>query len=541
MALIVAKAGAQAVHTGIHRGSLVETNSSRHWMLALLTLCAWGCSARQDPPPVVERSSAVEAAKPAPSNVLVRTPAVAGLFYPGDKAVLSSTLDRLLQTAPANYVPHLRALVCPHAGYEYSGLTAAFAYRTVAGRPFETVVVMGPSHYALFEGASIPNAGVYETPLGVVNISEKAAALLKLPGFVLEPRCSVQRPDWWRQSRKSAPPVGEDTPETWEHSVEVQVPFLQKTLPGAKILPILEGEADPEKVAAGLAQILDDKTLIVASSDLSHYHPYDIARVLDKRCVDAICRLDIADMKLQEACGKMPILTLMFLAKQKGWKTRLLDWRNSGDMTGQKDRVVGYSAIAFYEAAPEKVSAQERQLLLKLARQSLACAATNGPPPALNADTVSSNLSESRGCFVTLTENGNLRGCIGHIVPQEALWRAVVDNAQSAASRDPRFEPVRPAEVDKIKIEISVLTVPQPLLFDSPQDLLNKLKPCEDGVVLRIGVRGATYLPQVWAQLPDKVEFLNHLSEKAGCALDAWRGGGTSVSIYHVDSFEESE
>ena len=132
-----------------------------------------------------------------------------------------------------------------------------------------------------------------------------------------------------------------------------------------------------------------------------------------------------------------------------------------------------------------------------------------------------------------------LRGCIGHILPQESLYRAIEDNAQSAAMRDWRFSPVQSDEVDKIKIEISVLTEPQPLRFNSPEDLLGKLQPYTDGVVLQIGSRGATFLPQVWEQIPDKVEFLNHLSEKAGCEPSAWRGGETSVSIYHVEAFEE--
>jgi AmmeMemoRadiSam system protein A len=141
---------------------------------------------------------------------------------------------------------------------------------------------------------------------------------------------------------------------------------------------------------------------------------------------------------------------------------------------------------------------------------------------------------------VTLTEDGVLRGCIGHILPQEALYQAVEDNARNAATRDPRFRPVRPEELSKIKIEISVLTEPQSLSFTSPVDLLQKLEPGEDGVVLRIGPCLATYLPQVWEQLPDKVEFLNHLAQKAGCGPDDWRGSNVNVSIYHVEAFEES-
>jgi len=140
-----------------------------------------------------------------------------------------------------------------------------------------------------------------------------------------------------------------------------------------------------------------------------------------------------------------------------------------------------------------------------------------------------------------LTENGALRGCIGYIEPRVALYQAVLDNARNAATRDPRFRPVRPEEVNKIKIEISVLTVPQPLPFKSPDDLLNKLQPGEDGVVLRIGPAEATFLPQVWEQLPDKVQFLNQLAQKAGCAPDDWRGRNVSVSIYHAEAFHEPE
>ena len=316
---------------------------------------------------------------------------------------------------------------------------------------------------------------------------------------------------------------------------------MQKTLPHFKILPVIFGDTGPEQVARILAGTIDDKTVVVASSDLSHYHPYDFARDLDKHCIGAILNLDIDSMKTQEACGKAPILTLMCLARDKGWKAQLLDCRNSGDVTGDKDRVVGYTALAFYEPAPENFAAQEKKFLLDLARTALLHVATNGNLPEVSAKDVPPKLAETKACFVTLTENGALRGCIGHIFPQEPLYQAVVDNAQNAATRDWRFPPVQSDEVGKIKIEISVLTEPQPLRCNSPEDLLGKLQPYEDGVVLKIGSRGATFLPQVWEQIPDKVEFLNRLSEKAGCEPSAWRGSEASVSVYHVEAFEESE
>jgi len=501
----------------------------------------------------------------------IRAPAVAGLFYPKEEKALSKMLDGFLAAVPTHSVTNLRALICPHAGYEYSGPVAAHAYKTLVGRSFDTVIILAASHYADFRGVSVPAAEAYETPLGKVPVSEKAKLLAKQNPFVLEPKCYVQRPGWSSIASKPAPPDGEDTPETWEHSVEVQVPFLQKTLKDFKILPVMFGDADPEKVAKALAEILDDKTLIVASTDLSHYHPYDEAKAMDQRTVKWICDMDFKSLQSRDAresaCGRMAVLTLMHLAKLKGWTPQLLDCRNSGDTSGDKSRgVVGYAAIVFcgssgkaeetvkspaektsakpeLEPAPEKSAAQftaeERKFLLDLARKTLKSVTAGGSLPKPKADAVPARLKESKGCFVTLTEAGQLRGCIGNILPAGPLYEAVMDNAQSAALRDFRFAPVTPDEVDKIHIEISVLTEPQPLAFSSPEDLLDKLQPHKDGVVLKIGLRGATFLPQVWEQLPDKVEFLSHLAQKAGGAPSDWRGKDVSVSIYHVEAFEE--
>jgi hypothetical protein len=510
-------------------------------MFAVTLAFLWGCERRSQAVPAGQQGGTTAQVAVASEQARVRTPAVAGFFYPADKRVLSDTLDGFLDRAPVHYIPRLRALICPHAGYEFSGPIASVAYRAAMGRTFETVIVMGPSHYAAFQQASIPDADYYQTPLGDVAISEKAQALVKAGSLVVEPRCLVQRPDWWRQSQKPVPALGAETPETWEHSVEVQVPFLQKALKHFKLLPVVVGDADPEKLAAALAPILDDKTLVVASSDLSHYYPYDEARTLDSHCVQAICKLDLDDMKHQEACGRLPILALMRLARLKGWQARLLDCRNSGDTSGKKDRVVGYAAIAFYEPVPAQMSEADRKFLLDVAHQSLFRAASNGPPPEVNLAQLPPSLSSNRGCFVTLTLNGQLRGCIGNLLPQEALYTAVKDNTRNAALHDPRFPPVRPDEVERIHIEISVLTVPQPMSFTNAEDLASRLRPYEDGVVLRIGSRSATFLPQVWAEIPDTVTFLNQLSLKAGFPPDAWRNGETSVSTYHVESFEDSE
>jgi AmmeMemoRadiSam system protein A len=188
-----------------------------------------------------------------------------------------------------------------------------------------------------------------------------------------------------------------------------------------------------------------------------------------------------------------------------------------------------------------QIAPAERTFLLNLARATLVRVATNGGLPEVPVAEVPRRLTETNACFVTLTHHGSLRGCIGHILPRESLYQAVIHNAQNAATRDPRFLPVTPDEVDALRIEISVLTTPEPLVGSSPEDLLNRLQPSEHGVVLRIGARGATFLPQVWAQIPDKVEFMNRLSQKAGCPPSAWRGPDASVSIYRVEAFEEPD
>jgi AmmeMemoRadiSam system protein A len=473
---------------------------------------------------------------------VVREPAVAGLFYPRDAAQLSQTLDALLAGARPRVIDgELRAILCPHAGYEFSGPVAAEAYRLLLGHTYETVVILAPSHYALFPGASVIAADAYRTPLGLVPVSPKARQWAQAGPFVLEPKCLVQRPQWSKQASHPEPGFGEDTPETWEHSAEVEVPFLQKTLADFSLISIITGEVDPAKLARALADRLDDKTLLVVSTDLSHYYPYDIAREKDARCVSAICDLDVDRMKAEEACGKTGVLTLLSLARSKGWKATLLDARNSGDTSGRKESVVGYAAIAFCSPPRQAFSREEREQLLRLARRSLTEVVTNDTLPEVKANAFPQKFAEVTGCFVTLTEHGRLRGCIGHIQPQEPLYKAVMDNTLNAAKRDPRFNRVRPDELSQVEIEISVLTVPEPLAFSSPEDLLAKLQPHRDGVVLQMDGRGATYLPQVWEQIPDKTQFLDTLAQKAGAAAGDWRAPGTQVFTYRVEAFKESE
>jgi AmmeMemoRadiSam system protein A len=206
-----------------------------------------------------------------------------------------------------------------------------------------------------------------------------------------------------------------------------------------------------------------------------------------------------------------------------------------------QERRTGEGAGATPEKAEAQYTREERRYLLQLARQTIQARLMGAAAPAPDPEKLPKKFLEPRGCFVTLTKLGDLRGCIGHIIAQEALYKAVMDNAINAAFRDTRFDPVEAGEEPRLEIEVSVLTAPAPLAFDSPEDLLAKLKPRRDGMVLQIGRRSATFLPQVWEQIPEKEEFLAHLSRKAGCAADAWKGQNVSVSIYHVEAFKEAD
>lgn len=310
----------------------------------------------------------------------------------------------------------------------YSGPTAAQGYKLIAGRKFETVIILAASHTARFQGVSVPATTAYNTPLGRVPVSAKAAELATRPPFVREPRCLAQPPPWVAQAPGLIPQPAEATPETWEHSVEVHVPFLQRTLDQFDLLPLVFGEADPEAVAGRLAGMLDEHTLLIASTDLSHYHPYDQARALDQQCVRAICELNLERMKAQEACGKLPVLTLMHLARLKGWRRHTCwitatvetrpatrpGWWVTRPSPSASHRMPGRGPTtaaarpspALADSLPE-FSPAERRFLLELARETLVRASTNGPAPNVTeVGLPSARLAQPGACFVTLTRNG---------------------------------------------------------------------------------------------------------------------------------------
>ena len=453
----------------------------------------------------------------------VREPAVVGLFYPGRTEELRSTVQAFLsQARGVDTGQKLRGLVSPHAGYVYSGIVAASGY-TQIDPDIKTVILLGPSHRYPLKGASIAPAKAYQTPLGKIPVAGLARTLQKLPLFGSIPEAHKQ-----------------------EHCLEVQLPFLQVKLKDFEIVPILTNDADPKALAASLAPHIGEDTLVVASSDLSHYYSYKRAVTLDRICNRAISGMSFSDMTLCEACGKQAVLTLMHIARIKGWGGVLIDYKNSGDTAGGKDRVVGYASIGFVDAkeVPRQMkstlSAHDRKVLLKLARSAIEAKLVKGTKVEA-PESPSPALTQQRGCFVTLHKRGQLRGCIGSIQPVSSLVECVEKNARNAAFHDPRFPSLNEGELSEIDIEVSALTVPEKLHFKDAEDLKSQLEPNVHGVIMSRGSRRSTFLPQVWKQLPDHEEFLEHLCLKGGMSPKAWQDLKTTVEVYMAEVFGEED
>ncbi len=465
---------------------------------------------------------------PVPAHALeIRKSIVAGRFYPADPSELRRLIENYVRAAEKTCVEspermHLKAVIMPHAGYVYSGPTAAHAASVLKGAHVTKVIIMGPDHRIGFTNASISGADAYETPLGQVMIHEDANRLKRTYDIfgVIE------------------------LSDRYEHSIEVVLPFLQSSLADFSIIPIVMGTGETRPYAAALGSVIDEDTLLVVSSDLSHYLPYEQAVKKDRETIDMIVSLNEEGLGTgkNRACGILPILVTVHLALQRGWKPILLHYSNSGDTAGMRDQVVGYAAIAFYGGPMQKTFSEEQgQALVQLARKTIQerLGIQSEEGESLSQTLTEDAFQAKRGVFVTLNKKGRLRGCIGCLEARESVLDGVRHNAINAAFRDPRFTPVARSEMDDMDIEISILTDPMPLEYTDYKDLLAKLRPGIDGVIIRLGYAGATFLPQVWDQLPKKEEFLAHLCAKAGLPSDEWKQGNLEVSTYQVQYFEE--
>ncbi len=448
----------------------------------------------------------------------IRPPAVAGTFYPADPVALRGEVDELLEGVETFAVRfgHPKVLVVPHAGYIYSGQAAAHAYDELApGRGIvKRVVLLGPVHRVAVRGLALPGVDAFTTPLGSIPVDKEAVrAISGLPQVVT-----------------SAPA------HAMEHSLEVQLPFLQRVLGEFSLVPLAVGAATPEQVAEVLDKLWGGpETLVVISTDLSHYHSYDEARRIDGETVERIARLE-GGLNHEQACGATPLNGLLGLARARGLSIRRLAACNSGDTAGGRDRVVGYSAFALDE--PGSVTREEAgRTLLGLARASIASRLESREAPRGDG----AAWLQRPGCtFVTLTQDGRLRGCIGSLAPSRPLGVDVISNAQSAAFSDPRFKPMTAAEWAVTQTEVSMLSAPKPIRFADEDDLLAQVVEGEDGLILEAPGRRGTFLPQVWESIPGKREFIAHLKQKAGLPAD-FRTGRCRVLRYRVIKWKQSD
>lgn len=446
----------------------------------------------------------------------IRKPAVAGTFYPDNAKILKSEIGLFLDNA-VKVVNDSPMIIAPHAGYVFSAPVAASAYKSIK-KDVSKVILLGPSHYKFFHGLSIPSQDIYETPLGEVPVNRDVVSKLQKYEFV----------------------NSYDDAHDKEHCLEVQIPFLQEVLEDFSIIPIIISKLDDvDKVAEAINEVVDEDTVIVVSSDLSHYMDHDSAVEEDRDTVSKILNgkygVDL------DACGSEPIKVAMSIAEKRGYEPQLLDLRNSFETApqyGSVDRVVGYAAIAYLEDSEKQnggISNVQKGYLLKIAREALVAGVKN--ENLVYPTEVEERLKEITGCFVTLKKQGNLRGCIGYIEGVSPLFKAVMDNAVSSAMRDYRFPNVSEDEIEDISIEVSVLTQPQKIIYTDIDDLLEKIIPNEDGIILTYNGKRSTFLPQVWEDIPDKVKFLEHLSRKAGLSIEDWKKA--DYQKYQAIHFEE--
>ncbi len=463
----------------------------------------------------------------------VRRAVKAGTWYTGDPAKLRKEIEDFFAKAPKDALPGPpAALIAPHAGYRYSGTCAAAVYAQLRGRDIRRVMILAPTHHVRLNGASIADVDFYETPLGRIPLDKTACRTIGRSPLV-----------------GSIAAVHKD-----EHSLELQLPFLQVALKEFKLIPIVLGhltEEEHAKLANVLRAHLDAHTLVVASSDFTHYGeafrytPFrtdirDNIEKLDKGAIAHALKLDGPGFRKYVAenratiCGRVPIGVLLEMLTPDCQGT-LLNYYLSGDREGSYRHSVSYAGVAF-TIGPGEVSAAGRKTLIEIARKTLRATLRGGDPPEF--DITDKELQVKRGVFVTYKNKDRLRGCIGNFKSDEPLWKLVRAMAVASARNDPRFRanPITAAEEPKIHVEISILS-PMTRIED-PLDFIVGVH----GLYIKRGWRSGTYLPQVATEQGwDKQTFISHLCRhKIGLAADAWKQKGTEVFIYSAQVFDGS-
>ncbi|MBL7070720.1 MAG: AmmeMemoRadiSam system protein B [Candidatus Omnitrophica bacterium] len=468
------------------------------------------------------------------SGDTVKRADLAGTWYLSSKEELSIALDGYLAAAKIEPIyGDIKALIVPHAGLVYSGPVAGYAYKAVQGKDYSAVLLLGFCHRKQFDGVSVYKEGSFETPLGPIEIDAELAQDIISRSEIMS----------------YLPGVFDD-----ENSVELQLPFIKKVLPKTKIVPMAFGSGEfiaAQKTAKIIADILKerDDVLLVASTDMSHYLSYDAARKVDLASLELLKNFDAKEihqravMGEQLFCGYMPVATALLMAKEiDADGIAVLKYANSGDVTGDRRKVVGYASVAIYDKGGGKrevkmektmLNASRRKRLLEIARDTISTYLSTGKAPAL--EETDDIFNREMGAFVTLHKNGQLRGCIGNMIGKGPLYLTVRDMAIQSATGDPRFPKVTSAELGQIDIEVSVLSE-----LEKVTDV-NKIEMGTHGVIVRKGFASGVFLPQVAIETGwSRDEFMSNLcSGKAGLAPDAWKKGDIDIFIFTAEVFGE--
>jgi len=471
------------------------------------------------------------------SEETIKESVIAGSWYSDQPDVLKDDVEGyLVRAKTADLGGELIGLIVPHAGYAYSGGVAAYAYRMLQDRPFARVLILAPSHRAHFRGSSMYPLGGYRTPLGVVSLDREI-----VEAFRGRPSLIGYHPE----------------AESGEHSLEIQLPFLQVLSRDFLLTPIVMGDQSLDycrRLAEAIAEICTDKgVLLIASSDLSHFHPYGEARRMDEVVMARVAEYDVEGLANAlrkgecEACGGGPMLAAMLAARAMGAnKSKVLHYANSGDVTGDERSVVGYMAAALY-ANPSKaggafvrgsgkagidlgLTGEEKETLRSIALAAIRCKCLGEAMPVLPL--MSPRLEERRGAFVCLHKGRDLRGCIGMIEGLKPLHETVKEMAVQAAFGDPRFSALARDELDEIDIEISVLT-PLERIDDPSQIAIGK-----HGLYIRKKRSSGLLLPQVATEQGwDRIQFLEWTCHKAGLPRKAWTDADAEIYVFSADIF----
>lgn len=483
-------------------------------------------------------------------DTLVRPTAVAGSFYPADRDRLRNDVEEALKQATKQTFNHpIRAIMAPHAGYEYCSKTMAAVYKQIEGPSFvyDTVALLGPSHRYRTKAGALSSADYWNTPLGKVQVDTEACKKLARESGRLEFDDRIHAP---------------------EHSLEVQLPYLLAAARGRpfKIVPILTNSPDPfdhEIVAKALIGVAaNSPTLIVLSTDLSHFPPANVADKVDKSIIQAATSLSYDKLGsenrrlMQEGhpglactmCGLEAALCLERAVKGLGVSdARLLSYTHSGMAGGATEKVVGYGGVVFCAARPPErrsdtgavevqFSRESKKELLDLARSAVEGAVSRKWSGFKSCD--NPELQARAGCFVTLKNKGRLRGCIGRFTSDAPLWKTTQEMAVASATQDMRFasNPITTEEVPELDIEVSVLSP-----FKEVVDPLKEIKLGIHGIVVRDKGRSGTFLPQVATETGWSLEeFLGHCArDKAMIGWDGWKNPSAQIFTYTATIIEE--